>query len=122
MNRVVHFEFSGQVPERQAEFYKRVFGWKLERFPGPKEYWLAEAGKAEWPGINGGILRHDDGAARTVNTIGVDSIEDAVKKVEAAGGKVVVPKFAIPTVGWQVYCTDTEGLIFGLHQFDEAAA
>jgi hypothetical protein len=56
-----------------------------------------------------------------VNTIGVDLIEDAVAKVEAAGGKIVVPRMAIPKIGWLAYCTDTEGNIFGIHQSDSSA-
>ena len=63
-------------------------------------------------------MRHQDGAARTVNTLDVASIEEASAKVVAAGGQVVLPKMAIPGVGYQAYCTDTEGMIFGLHQFD----
>jgi predicted enzyme related to lactoylglutathione lyase len=67
-------------------------------------------------------MRHQDGAPRTVNTIGVDDLEDAVQKVESAGGKVVVPKMPIPGVGWLVYCTDTEGMLFGIHKEDPTAA
>jgi hypothetical protein len=47
-----------------------------------------------------------------VNTIGVESVDEFAAKVEASGGKVVLPKMAIPGVGWQAYCTDTEGNIF----------
>jgi predicted enzyme related to lactoylglutathione lyase len=33
-----------------------------------------------------------------------------------------MPKFAIPGIGWQAYCLDTEGNLFGIHQLDPAAA
>ena len=38
-------------------------------------------------GINGGLMPSRDGQPRTVNTIQVDSVDDAVKKVLANGGK-----------------------------------
>jgi hypothetical protein len=42
-------------------------------------------------------------------------------KVEQNGGQVVVPKMAVPTVGYLAYCKDTEGNIFGIFQPDAAA-
>jgi predicted enzyme related to lactoylglutathione lyase len=72
-------------------------------------------------GINGGIMQHEDGAARTINTIEVDSIEDTIERVKKAGGQQCVPKMAIPGVGWLAYCNDTEGGIFGIYVADPAA-
>jgi predicted enzyme related to lactoylglutathione lyase len=122
MNRVVHFEIGAQEPERAAKFYSNVFGWQISKWDGPQPYWLATTGPDTEPGINGGIMRHQDGAARTINTIEVASIEDAVEKITAAGGKLCVPKMAIPGVGWLAYCTDTEGGLFGIHVADPSAA
>ncbi len=39
-----------------------------------------------------------------------------VAKVEAAGGKIVMPKMAVPTIGWLAYAQDTEGTLFGMMQ------
>jgi predicted enzyme related to lactoylglutathione lyase len=121
MNRVVHFEIGAQDPERAAQFYEKVFGWKIQKWGGPQDYWLATTGPDSEPGINGGIMRHKDGAARTINTVQVASIEEAIAKVTASGGQVMVPKMAIPGVGWLAYCTDTEGGIFGIHVPDPSA-
>jgi len=54
----------------------------------------------------------------TTNTIDVESVERAVAAVTGAGGKLVMPKTAVPTVGYFAYCQDTEGNIFGVMQFD----
>ena len=35
---------------------------------------------------------------------------------------MVLPKVAIPGVGYQAYCRDTEGNIFGIHQMDPTAS
>lgn len=121
MNRVVHFELGAQDPERAAEFYKQVFGWEIQKWPGPEDYWLATTGPDSKPGINGGIMRHKDGMPRTVNTIEVSSVDEFAEKVIQLGGKVVVPKMAIAGVGYLAYCHDTEGNIFGITHPDPEA-
>jgi predicted enzyme related to lactoylglutathione lyase len=63
-----------------------------------------------------------DPAQPCVNTIGVTSVDESVKAVEAAGGHCVVPKMPIPGVGWLAYCKDTEGHIIGLMHPDLNAA
>lgn len=120
MPRVVHFEITADNPERAAQFYTKVFGWKIDKWGGPMEYWLATTGQDE-PGIDGGIMSRSEGFGPTTNTIGVDSIEDFVAKVKAAGGQLAVPKSAVPSMGWVAYCTDSEGNLFGLFQVDPQA-
>ena len=56
-----------------------------------------------------------------MNTIDVASCDEFARKVETAGGKVAVPKMAIPGVGWLAYCTDPEGNTFGIMQSDPKA-
>ena len=57
MNRVVHFELPADNPDRAVDFYKKVFGWQIQKWPGPQDYWLVTTGADGEPGINGGILR-----------------------------------------------------------------
>jgi hypothetical protein len=49
-----------------------------------------------------------------VITIGVDSIDQHVPRIEAAGGTLVVPKGEVPEMGYYAYFTDTEGNLMGL--------
>ena len=51
----------------------------------------------------------------------MDSVDAAVDKVTKAGGKLVMPKTPIPTVGYFAYLTDTEGNLFGVMQPDQNA-
>jgi len=120
MPRVIHFEIPADSPERAVEFYKKVFGWKFDKWPGPSDYWLITTGKGE-PGIDGGLLQRPHPGAGTVNTIGVASLDEAVQQVHGAGGKTVLPKMAIPGVGYLAYCQDTEGNTFGMMQADPSA-
>lgn len=121
-NRPMHFELGVVQPERAVKFYEDVFSWKFHKWSGPMDYWLVNTGSDGSPGINGGLMIHKDAQPRTVNTIGVESVDAFAEKVTAAGGQVVVPKMAIPGVGWQMYCLDTEGNLFGLHQEDPKAS
>ncbi len=47
-------------------------------------------------------------------TINVDSVDDALKRVEAGGGSIVSPKREIPGMGAFAYFQDTEGNTLGL--------
>ena len=126
MNRVVHFEIHAENPGRAAGFYGSVFGWQCKKWEGPEEYWLVTTGKDNEPGINGGIVKRRgviDGVAviAFVCTADVASVDDTVAKVKQQGGQNVVPKMAVPGVGWLAYFKDTEGNIFGAMQTDATA-
>lgn len=121
MNRVVHFEVPADNAQRAAAFYKTVFGWTIEKWEGPEEYWLVTTGSDKTPGINGGILKRSDPASNVCNTVQVGSVDDFAAAVEQAGGKVVAPKMPIPGVGYLAYCEDTEGNRFGIMQPDADA-
>ncbi|CAH0322514.1 hypothetical protein SRABI84_05331 [Peribacillus simplex] len=54
-------------------------------------------------------------------TMGVDNYYEAEAKILENGGKVALPKYALPGMAWQGYYIDTEGNIFGIHQADENA-
>jgi len=122
MPRPVHFELPAADPERAAKFYTDVFGWTIQKFDGPIEYWLVTTGEDGEPGINGGIHRPQGPSQVTTNTIGVDDLDATVEKATAAGATVVAPRMAIPGMGWLAYLTDTEGNAFGLMEPDESAA
>jgi len=121
MPRPVHFDFPADDPERAMQFYSHVFGWKFEKWEGPMEYWLVTTGPREEPGVNGGMGRRGNPDMGVVNTIDVPSVDEYVRKVTAAGGKVLQPKMAIPGVGWYATCQDTEGNAFGIMQDDPSA-
>lgn len=121
MSRVIHFEISASDPERAAGFYRKAFAWKIEKWAGPVEYWLVTTGPDGQPGINGGLLRRQAPYTGTTNTVDVESVDSAIATVKGAGGELVVPKMAVPGVGYLAYCHDTEGNLFGMMQRDPKA-
>lgn len=121
MPRPIHFEIPASNPERLISFYSTVFGWKFTKWAGPSDYWLISTGDTKEPGIDGGMLPRRDPAQPCVNTVGVANLDETVKAAESAGGKCVVPKMAVPGVGWLAYCQDSEGNMIGMMQADPQA-
>ena len=121
MPKVVHFEIPADQLVRAKRFYTEVFGWKFEGWPGGDDYWLAETGPKEKPGIDGALVQRPVDRPATNVTISVPSIEEYREKVVRSGGRLRSPKEAIPGVGLHFYCEDTEGNVVGVLQEDPAA-
>jgi predicted enzyme related to lactoylglutathione lyase len=117
--RVIHFEIDATKPEQLAKFYEKIFSWKFEKWKGPMDYWMIMTGENE-PGIDGGLSKRTE-MSQPVNTISVSSIDDYLKKIKENKGTIVVPKKAIPGVGWTALFRDPEGNSFGLMEDDPTA-
>jgi len=118
MPRVIHFEISVDDPERAIKFYSEVFGWEINKWEGPIDYWLVSTGPEDQPGIDGALIRREDSSASIVNTIEVPSVDEFLSKITEAGGKIFQPKKAIPGVGYVASCLDSEGNAFGIIEED----
>jgi len=44
---LVWFEIPADNVDRARTFYGKLFGWKIERFPGPRPYWHIDTGGAD---------------------------------------------------------------------------
>lgn len=54
-------------------------------------------------------------------TIGVENLDFTIEKIKNNGGQVLLPKTAIPYVGWIAKFLDTEGNLFCAMQYDNNA-
>lgn len=127
MPRPIHFEIQAENTERAIKFYRELFGWEFSQW-GNEPYWLVKTGEKGTPGIDGGLMpRRGPGPAdmQAVNSfvciVDVANCDAAAKRVAEVGGKIVVPKMPVPTVGWLAYAKDTEGNLFGVMQMDDKA-
>jgi predicted enzyme related to lactoylglutathione lyase len=125
MDKVVHFEITFDDHERAKGFYSAVFDWDLTDVPmgGDMVYTTATTVPIDdnmmptEPGaINGGFTSKGAETPSPVITIGVDSIDDTLKKVEAEGGSTVTPRTPIPGMGAFAYFKDSEGNTMGLFE------
>ena len=122
MNKVVHFEIPFDDQDRAQKFYSEVFGWNITKFP-EMDYYLAtttpsdENMKPKEPGaINGGLLKKDPTGPHPVIVIDVESVDDHISKIEAAGGKTVMQKMQVGDFGLYARVADTEGNVIGIWQ------
>jgi predicted enzyme related to lactoylglutathione lyase len=124
-NNLARFAINADDVSRARRFYEQSFGWRFQPW-GPPNFYLIETGDEKTPGV-GGLLeqrRELIKDARMIGyecTIGVDNIDEAIRAIVVANGKIVMPKFHIPTVGSGAYFTDTEGNVAAAMQFEPGA-
>jgi uncharacterized protein len=117
---IVWFGIPADNTQRAKKFYGALFGWKIERFPGPEEYWhIDTAGSEDTP--DGGIKKRERPQEPVVNYVSIDSVTDISKKIEKLGGKICLAKTAVPQMGYFAVCEDTEGNAFGIWESDANA-
>jgi predicted enzyme related to lactoylglutathione lyase len=70
------------------------------------------------PGVNGGLFQKapEQEGMKPVNYITIENIDESLAKIGKLGGKILVPKQQVPTVGWIAVAVDPEGNQFGLLQ------
>jgi predicted enzyme related to lactoylglutathione lyase len=117
---VVHFEIPADDVEKLGNFYRKLFGWKIIRMPGPTEYWgiqtvpVNEQGVPLLTGVNGGMMKRQNPEHKPVNYINVESVDEYSKRIEELGGRIVVPKMEVPGVGWWALAMDPDGNQFAI--------
>lgn len=100
---------------RAMDFYSDVFKYELtldETGPNPMANFPMASGAAGhlYPGTPAG-----DGRGNTVHLAVPDKLEDAIARVDPAGGKTMGPIITIPP-GRFAYATDPDGNSLGLFE------
>jgi predicted enzyme related to lactoylglutathione lyase len=118
MNPVVHFEMPAEDRKRMANFYNKAFGWQAQMLgPDMGDYVVVTTTESDDNGpkkpgaINGGFYpkSNERPAQYPAVVISVDDIQQSMKSVSDAGGKVLGDPMDIPGVGKYVAFFDTEG-------------
>ncbi|MCU6604024.1 VOC family protein [Peribacillus frigoritolerans] len=127
MGRIVHFEIHVNDMERAKTFYGEVFGWSFQDWSdyAGMPYFGAVTGNENEHGIDGALMQRQSAPPETGQalnafacTIGVENYDLTEAKIIENGGKLAMPKFALPGMAWQGYYIDPEGNTFGIHQPD----
>jgi predicted enzyme related to lactoylglutathione lyase len=117
--RVVHFEIPYDDGDRARGFYEQAFAWQLQPLPemgytlvmsGPS----GEQGPTEPGFINGGMMERQGPFSAPNLVIDVDNLENALKRVNEAGGSTVSERQAVGDMGFTAYFKDSEGNLVGL--------
>lgn len=120
MNPVVHFQLPYENKKRMMEFYNRTFGWQSQEMAPEMGGYVSvtttqvdpKTQRPKMPGaINGGFFeKMEDKYSQMPNVvIAVNEINEVLKKVEVAGGKINSQPIEIPGVGMYATFIDTEG-------------
>jgi predicted enzyme related to lactoylglutathione lyase len=112
MSSIVHFEIPAEDLQRARDFYSKLFGWKIKSMTG-MDYMMIDTF-----GLGGGIMKRMHPDQQITDYIGVPSVDEYSARVEGLGGKILVPKKAVPGMGYFVICMDTESNAFGIWETD----
>jgi len=124
MPNIAYFEIPANNVDRAKHFYHALLGWKIA--PTKAGLDLAAAatmlyhdvitGEPKEGTLNMGGLYKRQMAEVIINHVMVEDIDKVLAKVENLGGKIVVPKMDIPSVGLDAIIQDTEGNNIGIWQ------
>jgi predicted enzyme related to lactoylglutathione lyase len=112
---MVHFEIPAEDLQRAKDFYSKLFGWKIKSWQG-MDYMMIDTF-----GLGGGMMKRMHPNHQITDYFGVPSVDEYSAKVEKLGGKIMVPKQAVPGMGYFVICMDTENNVFGIWETDSNA-
>jgi len=118
-NRVVHFEIGSEDPAKLAEFYKKTFGWEINQWEDSGYFMVGKEKDRSVGAIFGGIMKRFENE-KTINTIEVEDIDQAISDVTGNGGKIVKEKATMPmgpdeSMVW-AYLADPDENVFGVMQ------
>ena len=125
MNTIAYFEIQSSNPERDIDFYTKVFGWKFQKEKNiPISYYGIESA-----GIHGVMLMRPAGIPGTEQgtnaftcSMEVSDFDKTAKEIIDNGGREALPKFAVQGKCWQGYFLDPDNNTFGIFEVDENAA
>jgi uncharacterized protein len=124
-NKMTHFAIHIDDIDRAKKFYESVFDWGFNDY-GQQDFAQIKADKTVDGELIGALQsrKYSPLPEKVIGfecTIGVESVDDIITRVKSSGGKILVPKIAIPYVGWIAKFSDTEGNLLCAIQYDNSA-
>ena len=109
---VVHVEILGADGPRLQRFYAELFGWNITL--NPAGYGYVPVAPTQPVLLTGGIGQSPQGRPLAVFYVKVDNPAAVLKKVEALGGRIVVPPVDVPGGTTFARFADPEGNVIGI--------
>lgn len=124
-NKLTHFAIHIDDIDRAKNFYEQVFDWGFATY-GPPDFLQIKADQTEQGERIGALQsrKYSPLQEKIIGlecTISVDDVDEIIQKVENNGGRILMTKTAIPTVGWITKFLDTEGNLVCAMQTDPSA-
>jgi len=120
-NNVSSFAIHADDVQRCRRFYEAV-AWRFEPW-GPPDFYLIHTGDDAKPGIQGLLhKRQEPRGAGGPNcfecSVAVDDIDAVTSAIEPNGGRIIMARVPIPTVGILTKFEDSEGNIVGAMAYE----
>jgi uncharacterized protein len=113
---VCHFEIPAGDTRALSKFYGALFGWTFAEVQGPSEGYLLARTSPEPGALLAGLCRPYEAGQGVTVYVTVDSVEETARRIEELGGKILLAKTEIPTLGWIVVAKDPEGNVVGVFE------
>ncbi|HSO70976.1 MAG TPA: VOC family protein [Arachnia sp.] len=110
---ITHIDFPVTNFTQAQEFYGELFGWQIAELPGYEGYPMWQAPNKI---SGGGLVLRDEGLTQPMSYVEVDSIDEALTKAEANGGRVLMAKKPISESSWWATFEDPFGNHIGLYE------
>jgi uncharacterized protein len=118
MANIAYFQIPADNVDRAKKFYQSLLGWKIEPDTTLQDKSLQWeniiTGEPEEGTMHMGGLYKRMGPSPIMNFVKVVDIDTILARVEKLGGKIIMPKSDIPSVGLVAVIQDTEENIIGL--------
>jgi len=118
-NAINWFEIPVRHFDKAKKFYETILGAEMQLMEAMGMKSAFFPAEMETGGIGGCIIQGEGYEPSPKGSLvylnGGDDLGIPLSKVEAAGGKILLPKTAIGQNGFMAHFTDTEGNRIGLH-------
>jgi len=120
-NAISWFEIPVTDYQRAKKFYNTMLGIEIADMPMPEGKYGMFPYDNDNNGVGGGLVEMagvtPSAEGITIYLNGGDDLSAPLSRVEAAGGKVIMPKTDIGENGFMAQLIDTEGNRVALHSF-----
>jgi uncharacterized protein len=121
-NDLAHFAINATDVDVARAFYTAVFDWQFEA-AGPPDFFRISTRDGDQPGPIGVVQRRREllpGVPTTgfECTVAVDDVDAVVAAVEANGGRILMTKTTIRSVGDLVFFADPDGNVCGAMRYE----
>ena len=121
-NVINWFEIPAKNFDRACEFYSNILGGDIHKMDTPQGMKMGFFPHTDPQSVGGAIVSGEgyepSGKGSVVYLNGGADLAGVLGKVEAAGGKIIMPKTSIGENGFMAHFTDTEGNRVAVHSMN----
>lgn len=116
-SRLIHFQIPADDVDKLADFYRKLFEWKIEPMGPPEmQYWAIETVPGDKNAVSGGMMKRQNPGQSITDYILVADVAASLAKAQELGAQVLVGKTEIPDMGWFGVIMDPQHNVIGVFE------